>query len=384
MYGMLNTLRRRGWVVVVVTVLCASVAGLVAYVRPNTYSAKAVTVVARPGLPPDQANLLAVTYTDLIPKDVSLGAAVARSLHVRAIDVLRRVSVTNDPSTALLHLSYKGTSAANALAGATTVAKSISGPHPQSPNIRSGSLHVVQLPSTARSSKGMATLIFVGALLGLALGAVLVISWERADPRVNGLEDLADEVESPTSSFDASPESSSVALLERWRKLGSRAPTRVALLAASESLQPRVYDIAVDLALADETGKTEVDVDGAAWSDRAWWPLPLPAPSGSRPNQVLVAGGVPGGRSAGEGTALASDVTVLLVRQGSRRAEVGKAIEALRKFGVQPAWILFVSDAFLRRTGPYTSSDSKTADGVRGSLNGNGSTAPAPREPAAD
>ena len=126
---MLRILRRRGWVLVAAVLVTTLFADLVASHRGVTYSAESTAVVsASPNslLTPDQSNTLAGTYAVLIPKDTAILGSVASRLGTSVSDVQKRISVINTIGTALLQIDYRGTSAANSIAGATAA---LSGDH---------------------------------------------------------------------------------------------------------------------------------------------------------------------------------------------------------------------------------------------------------------
>jgi capsular polysaccharide biosynthesis protein len=340
----LKILRRRGWIVVLAAVVVTVVSYLVGSHRRGTYSAEAVAVVAANRvLTPDQANRLAVTDAGLIPTDTAIADAVARSLGTTRSDVLDRISAFNDPGTALLRIRYRGTSSENALAGARAVAFSISGTRPASPNIAPRTISIVRIPNGTSSSKAVGTLVVIGAVLGLALGALLLVAWERTDPRVDDLDDLGTEVRCPTSSTHNLSNAAATALLERWRELGGASGTSVALLPASTHFEELVPNLAWRLAAADNTGQTAAASDGPA--------LPVDGvpttPHRATVGPTLFVGGVPGGRSAGQGVALACDLTVLVAEEGTRRKDVRQALDVLREYGIVPAWAILVSRSSL-------------------------------------
>jgi capsular polysaccharide biosynthesis protein len=342
--GLLKILRRRGWIVVLAALVVTFVSYLAGSLRQGTYSAEAVAVVAaNRTLTPDQANRLAVTDAGLIPTDTAIADAVARLLGTTRSDVFGRISVFNDPGTALLRVRYKGTSAENALAGASAVALSISGSRPASPNIAPGTISIVRVPSDASSSKAVGTLVVIGAALGLALGALLLVAWERTDPRLDDLEDLGTEVNCPTSSIDNLTDAAATALLERWRELGGASGTSVALLPTSTRLEVLVPNLARSLAAADTTRQTAVASNGPALLADG---VPT-TPQRAKVGPTLFSGGVPGGSSAGQGVALACDLTVLVAEEGSRRRDVRQSLNVLREYGIVPAWAILASRSSL-------------------------------------
>jgi capsular polysaccharide biosynthesis protein len=328
---MLKALRRRGWVVLLATGITALVALAVASLRTPTYSAKGVAVVAaNRGLTPDQAIGLAVTDAVLIPQDAAIARSVARAVHTTTKDIQSRLSASNDPTTAILRIDYQGTSASNAQAGATAALRSIAGPQPVSPNIASNSIQIVRLPTPPSASRGVPTLVAIGIILGLALGSLLLVAWERADPRIDDIDDLGAAAASPATSFDSMSDATSAALLERWRELAGQAPRSVALVPATEGLEASLGDIACVLELTDENTTAVLPVESQS---------SLP----THGETFLFVGGVPGGRHAGEGVALACDLTVLVVERGTSRMDLRRVLEVLRRFGIHPAWSILVS-----------------------------------------
>lgn len=341
---MLKILRRRGWVVVLAAVLVTVTSYFVGSHRQGTYSAEAVAVVAaNRQLTPDQANRLALTDASLIPKDTAIASAVARSLGTTTSDVLDRISVFNEPGTALLRVRYRGTSAGNAVTGARAVVTSIAGSRPVSPNIAPRSISIVRIPNDASSSKDIKTLVVIGAALGLALGALLLVAWERTDPRVDDLEDLSSEVRCPTSSVDNLSDAAATALLERWRELSGASGMSVAMLPASRDLEEHLPNLARELAAADNTGQTVVASNRPA-SRAGAVPTTAHRTTGG---PTLIVGGVPGSGAAGQGVALECDLTVLVTEQGTRWKDVRKALDVLREFGIAPAWAILVSRSSL-------------------------------------
>jgi capsular polysaccharide biosynthesis protein len=332
---MLRALRRRGWVVALTVVVAALFAYVVASTRAPKYTAEGVAVVAAGArLTPDQANGLAITDAVLIPKDDTIAAYVARSLGTTVKQVRDRLGIFNDATTAILRIRYTGRSAAAAREGATAALHAIAGPHPVSRNIAPSSIQVVRFPATPTGVKGVSTLVVIGLIVGLALGFLLLAAWERTDPRIDDVDELAAAAAAPTTSFDSLSESGAAALLERWRKLAGRETMSVAFVPATARLEQNLEDLVALLAFSDES--TIVSTRPPTHSD---------SPRGDETSFVV--GGVPGGAQAGEGVALQSDLTVLVVEHGTRRADLTQALEALHRFGIHPDWTMLVSKRFI-------------------------------------
>jgi capsular polysaccharide biosynthesis protein len=313
-------LRRRGWLLAVTTALVAVCAYLVGSMRPAVYSAEAVGVVsANARLTPDQANQLAITYARLIPNDEAIAATAARSLRTAPSDVLRRLSVFNDLNTALLRIDYRAATPEGARAGAEAVLQAVTGGRPVSPNIAPNTIGVVAQPRRAASSRSVPALVAVGLILGLALGAVLIVAWERMDPRIDDLSQLSSELACPASSFQALSDPSTAALLERWKAL-SRQPLarrpqlRVALLPVTSRAEQHLHRVTEKLSRGL--------ADGAAC--------------------MLLQSGVLTEGSADLGVVMSSDITVLVVERGAPRAAVRKTANMLHTFGIAPGWAILI------------------------------------------
>jgi capsular polysaccharide biosynthesis protein len=336
-----SRVRRRVGIIALATLCCAGVTYALSGTVAKKYSAEAVVVVASSRqVTPDQANRLAITDAALIPKDEAIGRHLAAELGTTISEVRRRLSVTNDPETALLRIDYRGATASDARSGAIAVARSITGSNPESNNIAPKSIEIVQLPNRVSAASSLGTLMPVAVILGLALGAVLAVAAERADPRIDDLEDLAAAVSCPVSRVDGLSSSAASALLTRWTALAGLRPISVALLPVDERFEPSLPPVARTLALADERERAVV-IDAVP---------ELPSHSVRTESQGvqaadlrLLTAGVPGGTSAGEGVALGADLTVLVLEPGTRLAKLRNAVEVLANFGTAPAWAVLVS-----------------------------------------
>jgi hypothetical protein len=82
---------------------------------------------------------------------------------------------------------------------------------------------------------------------------------------------------------------------------------------------------------------------------------------------VLGLGGIPGSDSAGEGVAIHSDVSVLLVTKGTRIAELRRTLDVLDQYGVAPVWAVMAPTAQARQasaapTGPRAVTSAPSVD----------------------
>ena len=339
---MLRVLRRRGWVLlaaIIVTTVCAY---MVASTRGETYTAESTAVVsASPHslLTPDQANLLAGTYAVLIPKDAVTLRAVATRLGTSESDVQHRLSVFNTTGTALLMMDYRGTSAANSIAGATAALKAIAGDYPVSPNIIPGSVGAVQAPTKASASKGVAVLVTLGAILGVALGLFLIVMWERVDPRIDKPEELGQEVGSPASPVSAISQSGANALYARWKALSDYGPSRIALVPVTADVQADLPMVALRFSHVQANGAT------APWWTRtggqAAHSEDLTQPGGNS-IPAVIACAVPSADLTSLQPIMDCDLVVLVARKGTPRAALRELLDSLTEFGVSPKWAIFL------------------------------------------
>lgn len=354
---MLRALQRRGWVLLVAVVITTACAYLVASHRGETYTAESTAVVSASNSPqsvvtPDQADLLASTYAVLIPKDSVILRAVARTLGTRASDVQSRLSVFNTTGTALLAIDYRGTSGANAVAGAAAALRAISGAYPVSPNIIPGSVGAVQAPTTASASRGLAVLVVLGAILGVALGLLLMVVWERVDPRIDRPEDLSQEVGSPTSPVGAISQPGVNALIARWTHLAEREPTRIALVPVTADVQADLPKVALRLSNGHSNGSATLLTptrDYGTDGEDLTQPIRVGSP-------VVIACEVPSADLTALRPIMDCDLVVLVARSGTPRAALRGSLESLTEFGVSPKWAIFLGRRAVGLPGEATAS----------------------------
>jgi capsular polysaccharide biosynthesis protein len=354
---MLRALQRRGWVLLVAVVVTTACAYLVASHRGETYTAESTAVVSASNSPqsvvtPDQADLLASTYAVLIPKDSVILRAVATTLGTRASDVQSRLSVFNTTGTALLAIDYRGTSAANAVAGAAAALRAIAGAYPVSPNIIPGSVGAVQAPTTASASRGLAVLVALGAILGIALGLLLMVVWERVDPRIDRPEDLSQEVGSPTSPVGAISQPGVNALMARWTHLAEREPTRIALVPVTADVQADLPKVALRLSNGHDNGSAALltpTCDYVTDGEDLTQPIRVGSP-------VVIACEVPSADLTALRPIMDCDIVVLVARSGTPRAALRGSLESLTEFGVSPKWAIFLGRRAVGLPGEATAS----------------------------
>jgi len=274
-----------------------------------------------------EASNLATTYADLIPEDRVILAKVAVDLRLDPEEVRAQTTVTHDFDTSIIRLAFADANAEVALAGARILAEAVTGPAPISPRISPRSLAIVHLPTeTTSQAMPFAKVAILGIILGLGLGLVLMLTWERADARVDDVRILSEESGCAASSLKHVSNESIGALLDRWASLVDHSPARIALLPASASSEQAT------------AGAVERIIQGGFLTRRS---VSRSTGTAARESQiVLESGGTPGGESAGEALALSADLIVLVAAEGTRVADLHETIAVLEQFGSTPAWAL--------------------------------------------
>jgi capsular polysaccharide biosynthesis protein len=307
--------RRRGWMVVLGLVAGAA-GGYVAGAHHTTsYRATATLVVqsgasvAGPGSAND-AQTLAVTYAALLPRDQAVVDRVASDLGVPASTVSRSLGVQAESGTALLQVKYTAPTAARAVAGADAVARAVSSLEPTGRAIAGGSVAVVSVAGTASPSDPLYHYALpLGAILGLFVGAGMVLVAERVDRRVDDPETLGE-----AASTHASPRPGGLSATELARALDGEVgsgPVAVVPMRPAEASAANH--------LADELT--------AAWPDgQAGPPVTAGLPFAVAPDAVDSAA-----------------ATVLVVGAGERHRAVVEAADRLRLQRRGPVWSVLVA-----------------------------------------
>ena len=286
-----------------------------------------------------EASNLATSYADLIPADRAIAQSLARKIGRDPDVVESNISVTNDFNTTIVRLLFSDSYPAVALKGARFLAESVSGPAPVSAQIAPRSLTIVRLPSQVTSqAMGTKSVVVLGAILGALLGVVLLLAWERSDPRIDDLETLRAEIDCPTSSLEHASDESTAALLDRWIALAGAEPAHIALLPVSANAEPAAVRACHELARVSSLTSRKVATAESS------------SPSLQEAPIVLGLGGIPGSDSAGEGLAIRSDVSVLVVTKGTRIAELRRTLSVLEQYGVAPVWAVMAPPVQARQS----------------------------------
>ncbi|MBV9604679.1 MAG: hypothetical protein JO027_06220 [Solirubrobacterales bacterium] len=287
------------------------------------------------GINPSDADKLATTYAGIIPSDDTLLRDVGKAVGQSPAQVAQNLTVVNTQNTSILQISFKATDPRVATEGARSAASLLAGASPVAAGIVPSSLQIISLPSpvapaaTTQKSRTVA----IGAVLGLILGIVLLVAWERSDPRVTDARSLSNQFGCPATPADRLSVDAAHAMLERWASLTDHVPARVAILPADGASVQEADEVTRLLARSGH---------GVRYVDARTGALPASLTNGHEydgdESVVLVHAAPPG--MGGEAVALNCDLTVVVVRSGARNAEVRRMSEELANFGLVPAWAL--------------------------------------------
>jgi succinoglycan biosynthesis transport protein ExoP len=189
-------IRRRWWIPVLMVAVATTVGGAVAASHPGSYTASVVFVVpstTNKGISPDGAEQLASTYAALILDDDLIAQAIGRQVKREPADVKRRVTSVNPVNTALVRVTYAGSTRAEALAAVRALQAALTGSQPASPAVRPNSVIPVQVARVTAPSSPTTSYV-LAAIFGLCAAAVLIIALERSDVRVDGTAILEEQL----------------------------------------------------------------------------------------------------------------------------------------------------------------------------------------------
>jgi hypothetical protein len=187
-------------------------------------------------------------------------------------------------------------------------------------------------------------LVAIGVIVGIALGLLLIVAWERVDPRIDRPEDLSHEIGSPTSPVSEISESGANALIARWRAIAGHGPPRIALV-------PVTPDVRADLPKVSLMFSRVQAIPGNGnGAEAPWWtrthasiadsgdltqPLRISTP-------MVIACEVPSADLTALQSIMDCDLVVLVARKGTPRAALRELLESLTEFGVSPKWAIFL------------------------------------------
>lgn len=334
----LSWLKRRWWVLVASIIGVSLVSLVIQRPEATTYTSEALLIVrsgATENTPgnANEANRLAVTYSQLIPQDSQVLAAVSETLGVELDDAADSISASNDANTSILRVGYTADNSQTAINGARAVANALIGASPAATNFRGVGLS--RLPDTSTRNQGSSSGLPVGIMLGLLLGLVLITALERNNGRIDSIEELERELNCPVTSLQGLSSGAIVGLLQRWQSLArqtrpGQSSFNVAVVPGQQGQRAITQEVAVVFAATANMSTEE-------------------AATRSNLRLALHAAGVPSTWEVGERAVQDSDLSVLAVSQGTKIKELRRCVEALNDFGSKPSWALFASTPVVRR-----------------------------------
>ncbi len=314
---------QRHWWVLVLCIVAGTGGGVVASSSQRVmYSSTAELIVASgasvagPG-PANDAIALALTDASIIPSDDSTLRRVAHETGTSLSEVAKSLSASAVSGTSVIVVSYKAASPSIAKKGVNAAARVLNNGTPDSA-IPVNSLAIVHL---AGSATPVGTLhsygIPLGIILGLFVGALATLAIERADPRVDDVEDLAQVTGTAASAF---PGPIPVIELERniARASGGVANVTIAPLTAIE--EDHAFTLQRDLMMSADRATLAFDVVGPVATKSA-----------------LLA------QSYGP--------TVLVVKPNTRSRSIQASVHRLQMMGRGPVWAVLAVGKSLPETG---------------------------------
>jgi hypothetical protein len=250
-----------------------------------------------------------VTYASIIPLDQVEMRRVAESTHLSLHTVTKSVSAAAVSGTSAIILSFKASSETQAVNDANLFAQvvTIGGAHSAIPG---RSLVEVRLATSASRSGELRNFgIPLGVILGLLIGAIAVLAIERADPRVDDVEDLAAITGTAVTLFPGTVQQIEMA---RSITLAGRGSSEVTLVPLSKS----------------EEAKTEF----------LWSYLTRGVPQSATTLKILGTG-----RSRNAQLAEETGPTVLVVKPNTRARVVHASVLRLQMLGRDPVWAVLVA-----------------------------------------
>jgi capsular polysaccharide biosynthesis protein len=346
---------RRAWVFIACVVLVMATTMVVSAKRTVTYGADSILLV-NPGasaISPGsavEAGTLAATYAGLIPADNAIIRYVASKTGLSFRQVQSDLGVTVENGTSLLDVNFTSASPSTSLIGANATAIAISGTSPVTPAIPAGTTVITkQATSATKHSTSSGIVLGLGAILGILLGSILVLAWERADPRFDRPAQVTEVLGLPTRLASELSDASIIAILRQWQSEPEAQPPRVAFLAGIPAISEPLGSLAARFAAAGQRWGISVMVRtpeslqqqpepsgkaGSTQSNRAKSPVPQ-----AGTDVELLVGGMPG-VEGGEVIAQQAGITVLVFSREAKVRTVQRSAKVLGELGSTPSWAL--------------------------------------------
>lgn len=219
----LAIIRRRGWIVAGAAALAVFVAFWISAAQTSPWSATAVLVVPSTEAPtegeflgsPNEAARLASSYAVLLPLDDQLLRTASDAAGISVDRLSENLEVNSLGGTSLIEITVTEDSEQEA---ETVLSSFIDATlEPATPLITPGSLEIVRIdPPEANEPISDVAVTVAGGLLGAAIGLVIVVFWERSDPRVDIPSDLYGVVQVPVSQYRDVVGDQAAAIAQRW------------------------------------------------------------------------------------------------------------------------------------------------------------------------
>jgi capsular polysaccharide biosynthesis protein len=275
-------------------------------------SAEIAVVSGASGAGPGSANeadALALTYASIIPLDQLEMQQVADSTRLPLHTVTKSVSAAAVSGTSAIILSFKAASKAQAISDVNLFAQVVTVGAPRSAMPRRSLTEVNLATSASRSGELRNFGIPLGIILGLLIGAIAVLAIERADPRVDDVEDLAAITGTAVTLFPGTIQQMEMA---RSIALAGRGSSDVTLVPLSKSEE--------------------------AHTEYLWNYLTL----GVRPSAATLKF-IGAGRLRNAQLAEETGPTVLVVKPNTRSRVVHATVLRLQMLGRDPVWAVLVA-----------------------------------------
>jgi capsular polysaccharide biosynthesis protein len=310
-------LKRRWWLLALCILAGTAGGALARSAQTPMYSASSEIVVATgagekgPGDAND-AIALALTDASILPSDQALLNNVSQEIGVPTRVIADHLSASVEAGTSVVLVSYDASSPSAAIKGANAVGRTITSHDEEISAIPNGSLSLVQLATGASASGMLFTYgLPLGALLGLLIGLIFVVGIERADPRADDVEDLAQATGTAATAY---PGPVALAELEQLLDRASDGAPATTLVPLSDFEVAHVITLRNGLDAAAEHQSLAIDVAG---------------PVGSLDDRL----------TRGEGP------TVLVVRTSARLRNIKESVQRLEMLGRRPVWAVLAVGA---------------------------------------
>ncbi len=257
-------LRRRLWVILACLIVAVGAGELIQHAVPVSYSASAELLVPAgfsangPGAA-SEADNLAATYSVVLPADTQLEQLIAAAGGIPQDEVIKNLRITVETGSSLLNLTLSTPTARGAVAGLRALVTAVSGHPPAVAAVAPGSLQPIHVDSVAaRTSTSLKRGLALGGAVGLIIGIVAAIVWDRADPHIDKLADLRDEVSECPAWKGTGSREMLASMADLWRH---SADDRVAVALLSVGNPRRTQVDELESGFAPETAVRRVQLD---------------------------------------------------------------------------------------------------------------------------